>query len=40
VENGMDLVGIGSYMQMVVLGTLLIIAVMADSLRQRLGIPS
>ena len=40
VENGMDLIGIGSYMQMVVLGTLLIIAVMADSLRHRLGIPS
>jgi len=36
-QNGMNLANVGSYMQMVVLGTLLIVAVVADSLRHRLG---
>lgn len=35
VQNGMNLASIGSYLQMVVLGTLLICAVIADQLRHR-----
>jgi ribose transport system permease protein len=35
VQNGMDLASVGSYLQMVVLGVLLIVAVIADTLRQR-----
>lgn len=35
-ENGMDLINIGSYMQMIALGVLLIFAVMANNLRHRL----
>ncbi len=35
VQNGMNLASVGSYLQMVVLGVLLIIAVIADTLRQR-----
>ncbi|GAB2458465.1 ABC transporter permease [Comamonas humi] len=40
VQNGMNLANVGSYMQMVVLGALLIVAVIADALRHRLSIPS
>ncbi len=40
VQNGMNLAEVGSYMQMVVLGVLLIVAVVADSLRHRLSIPA
>lgn len=40
VQNGMNLANVGSYMQMVVLGLLLIVAVIADALRYRLSIPS
>jgi len=36
VQNGMDLINVGSYMQMVALGLLLILAVMADHLRHQL----
>jgi ribose transport system permease protein len=36
VQNGMNLTGVRSYLQMVVLGGLLIIAVVTDQLRQRL----
>lgn len=36
VQNGMNLANIGSYMQMVILGLLLILAVVADQLRHRL----
>ncbi len=36
VQNGMDLINVGSYMQMVALGVLLIFAVMADHVRHRL----
>lgn len=36
VQNGMNLTNVGSYMQMVVLGILLIVAVIADQYRQRL----
>jgi ribose transport system permease protein len=36
VQNGMNLTNVGSYMQMVVLGILLIVAVIADQFRQRL----
>lgn len=36
VQNGMDLLNIGSYLQMIALGVLLILAVMADRLRHRL----
>lgn len=35
VQNGMNLASIGSYLQMVVLGTLLVCAVIADQLRHR-----
>jgi ribose transport system permease protein len=35
VQNGMNLASVGSYLQMVVLGVLLIVAVVADTLRQR-----
>jgi ribose transport system permease protein len=35
VQNGMNLASVGSYLQMVVLGVLLIVAVIADTLRQR-----
>lgn len=38
VQNGMNLTNVGSYMQMVVLGSLLIIAVVADSIRHRLSL--
>lgn len=37
VQNGMNLANVGSYMQMLVLGTLLIVAVVADSVRHRLS---
>jgi len=40
VQNGMNLANVGSYMQMVVLGALLILAVIADALRHRLSIIS
>lgn len=40
VQNGMNLTNVGSYLQMVVLGLLLIIAVVADQLRQRMTLPS
>ncbi|HXD39593.1 MAG TPA: ABC transporter permease [Ramlibacter sp.] len=39
VQNGMNLTNVGSYLQMVVLGGLLIIAVVADQLRHRLLVP-
>lgn len=39
VQNGMNLTNVGSYLQMVVLGVLLIIAVVADQLRHRLLVP-
>ena len=35
VQNGMDLASVGSYLQMVVLGVLLILAVISDQLRQK-----
>jgi ribose transport system permease protein len=35
VQNGMNLASVGSYLQMVVLGLLLIVAVISDSLRQK-----
>jgi ribose transport system permease protein len=35
IQNGMNLASIGSYLQMVVLGTLLVCAVIADQLRHR-----
>lgn len=37
VQNGMNLASVGSYLQMVVLGALLIVAVVADQLRHRLS---
>lgn len=40
VQNGMNLTNVGSYLQMVVLGVLLIIAVVADQFRQRMILPS
>ena len=36
IQNGMDLMQIGSYMQMVLLGVLLILAVIVDQIRYRL----
>ena len=36
VQNGMNLARIESYLQIVVIGALLIIAVMADQLRQKM----
>ena len=36
VQNGMNLARIDSYLQMVVIGAILILAVIADRLRQRL----
>ena len=36
IQNGMDLMQIGSYMQMVLLGVLLIMAVIVDQIRYRL----
>jgi ribose transport system permease protein len=36
IQNGMDLMQIGSYMQMVLLGVLLILAVIVDQVRYRL----
>jgi ribose transport system permease protein len=36
VQNGMNVAGVGSYLQMVVLGFLLIIAVVSDQLRHRM----
>jgi ribose transport system permease protein len=36
IQNGMDLMQIGSYMQMVLLGVLLIVAVIVDQVRYRL----
>lgn len=39
VQNGMNLTNVGSYLQMVVLGVLLIIAVIADQLRYRMMTP-
>ncbi|MDB6002098.1 MAG: transporter permease [Rhizobacter sp.] len=39
VQNGMNLTNVGSYLQMVVLGALLIIAVIADQIRHRLLVP-
>lgn len=35
-QNGMNLASVGSYLQMMVLGTLLIVAVIADQIRHRL----
>jgi len=35
VQNGMNLASVGSYLQMVVLGLLLVVAVISDQLRQR-----
>ncbi len=39
VQNGMNLTNVGSYLQMVVLGTLLIVAVIADQIRHRMIVP-
>ncbi len=39
VQNGMNLTSVGSYLQMVVLGGLLIVAVVADQVRHRLLVP-
>ena len=39
VQNGMNLASVGSYLQMVVLGTLLIVAVVADQIRHRMAVP-
>jgi ribose transport system permease protein len=39
VQNGMNLASVGSYLQMVVLGTLLIVAVVADQIRHRMVVP-
>jgi ribose transport system permease protein len=39
VQNGMNLASVGSYLQMVVLGTLLIVAVVADQVRHRMIVP-
>jgi ribose transport system permease protein len=39
VQNGMNLASVGSYMQMMVLGVLLIIAVVADQMRHRMVAP-
>ncbi len=39
VQNGMNLASVGSYLQMVVLGALLIVAVVADQLRHRMVAP-
>lgn len=39
VQNGMNLASVGSYLQMVVLGTLLIVAVVADQIRHRMIVP-
>lgn len=36
VQNGMNLANVGSYLQMIVLGALLVVAVVADQLRHRL----
>jgi ribose transport system permease protein len=40
VQNGMNLASVGSYLQMVVLGVLLIVAVVADQLRHRMVAPA
>ena len=40
VQNGMNLTNVGSYLQMVVLGGLLIVAVIADQIRHRLLVPA
>ncbi len=40
VQNGMNLTNVGSYLQMVVLGLLLIIAVVADKFRQQMILPN
>lgn len=39
VQNGMNLASVGSYLQMVVLGVLLIVAVIADQVRHRMVVP-
>lgn len=39
VQNGMNLASVGSYLQMVVLGSLLIVAVVADQIRHRMIVP-
>jgi ribose transport system permease protein len=39
VQNGMNLASVGSYLQMVVLGALLIVAVVADQIRHRMVVP-
>ncbi|MDO9250877.1 ABC transporter permease [Hydrogenophaga sp.] len=39
VQNGMNLASVGSYLQMVVLGVLLIVAVVADQVRHRMVVP-
>ncbi|MCW5222742.1 ABC transporter permease [Verminephrobacter aporrectodeae subsp. tuberculatae] len=39
VQNGMNLANVGSYLQMVVLGALLIVAVVADQIRHRMVLP-
>ena len=36
VQNGMNVAGVGSYLQMVVLGVLLIVAVVSDQFRHRM----
>jgi ribose transport system permease protein len=36
VQNGMNLSEVGSYLQMIVLGSLLIIAVISDQIRHRI----
>lgn len=40
VQNGMNLANVGSYLQMVVLGVLLIVAVVADQIRHRMVVPA
>lgn len=39
VQNGMNLASVGSYLQMIVLGALLIVAVVADQVRHRMVVP-
>lgn len=39
VQSGMNLASVGSYLQMVVLGSLLIVAVVADQIRHRMVVP-
>jgi len=39
VQNGMNLANVGSYLQMMVLGALLIVAVVADQIRHHMAVP-